>query len=131
MKYIPFFGTRYGTTKSKTVQGGSECNNIADHEMVDDLGLNDKQDCLELDPSWEFPSLDESEEEEHKKQEDDQDQVDGREKLCTFDEDSWQILVSKSGTKKEEHKTAPVIKVSFVAGKCGQILEWRYSNLEI
>jgi hypothetical protein len=48
--------------------------------------------------------LDESEEKEHREQEDDQ-EVDGREKLCTYEEDSWQILVPKSLTKKEENKT--------------------------
>ena len=103
MMYIPFFGTRFGTPRSKPVKGGSGCN-IVDHGKVDDLGLNDTQDGFESDPSREFPSVDESEEKEHMEQEDDQ-EVDGREKLCTYEEDSWQILVPKSLTKKEENKT--------------------------
>ncbi|KAJ6899522.1 hypothetical protein NC652_025855 [Populus alba x Populus x berolinensis] len=103
MMYIPFFGTRFGTPRSKPVKGGLRCN-IVDHGKVDDLGLNDTQDSFESDPSWELPSLDESEEKEHREQEHDQ-EVDGREKLCTYEEDSWQILVPKSLTKKEENKT--------------------------
>ncbi|KAI5579621.1 hypothetical protein BDE02_08G100700 [Populus trichocarpa] len=104
MKHIPFFGTKFGTTRSRTVGGDSKYYKIADHEKVDDLGLEDKEGSFMVDPSLELPSFDESEEEKHKKQEDDP-EVDGRENLCKYEEDSWQILVPKSCTKKEEHKT--------------------------
>ncbi|KAG6764121.1 hypothetical protein POTOM_031579 [Populus tomentosa] len=104
MKYIPFFGTKFGTTRSRTVGGDSKYYNIADHEKVDELGLKDKEGSFKVDPSLELPSFDESEEEKQKKQEDDP-EVDGRENLCKYEEDSWQILVPKSCTKKEEHKT--------------------------
>ncbi|KAJ6910475.1 hypothetical protein NC652_021212 [Populus alba x Populus x berolinensis] len=104
MKYIPFFGTKFGTTRSRTVGGDSKYDNIADHEKVDELGLKDKEGSFKADPSLELPSFDESEEEKQKKQEDDP-EVDGRENLCKYEEDSWQILVPKSCTKKEEQKT--------------------------
>ncbi|XP_061986227.1 uncharacterized protein LOC133705131 [Populus nigra] len=104
MKHIPFFGTKFGTTRSRTVGGDSKYYKIADHEKVDDLGLKDKEGSFMVDPSLELPSFDESEEEKHKKREDDP-EVDGRENLCKYEEDSWQILVPKSCTKKEEHKT--------------------------
>lgn len=104
MKHIPFFGTKFGTTGSRTVGGDSKYYKIADHEKVDDLDLKDKEGSFMVDPSLELPSFDESEEEKHKKQEDDP-EVDGRENLCKYEEDSWQILVPKSCTKKEEHKT--------------------------
>jgi hypothetical protein len=104
MKHIPFFGTKFGTTRSRTVGGDSKYYKIADHEKVDDLGLKDKEGSFMVDPSLELPSFDESEEEKHKKQED-HPEVDGRENLCKYEEDSWQILVPKSLTKKEENKT--------------------------
>ncbi|KAL3582054.1 hypothetical protein D5086_016386 [Populus alba] len=104
MKYIPFFGTKFGTTRSRTVGGDSKYYNIADHEKVDELGLKDKEGSFKADPSLELPSFDESEEEKQKKQEDDP-EVDGRENLCKYEEYSWQILVPKSCTKKEEQKT--------------------------
>ncbi|KAH8500865.1 hypothetical protein H0E87_015916 [Populus deltoides] len=107
MKHIPFFGTKFGTTGSRTVGGDSKYYKIADHEKVDDLGLKDKEGSFVVDPSLELPSFDESEEEKHKKQEDDP-EVDGRENLCKYEEDSWQILVPKSCTKKEEHKTESI-----------------------
>lgn len=107
MKYIPFFGTKFGTTRSRTVGRDSKYYNIADPEKVDELGLKDKEGSFKADPSLELPSFDESEEEKQKKQEDDP-EVDGRENLCKYEEDSWQILVPKSCTKKEEHKTVCV-----------------------
>ncbi|KAJ6689736.1 hypothetical protein OIU85_006087 [Salix viminalis] len=98
MKYIPLFRTR-----SKTVEGDSKYYNTAGHEKVDDLGLKVKQGSfVKVDPSWELVSFDESEEE---KQEDDP-EVDGGENQCTYEDDSWQILVPKSCTRSsEEHKT--------------------------
>ncbi|KAF9677271.1 hypothetical protein SADUNF_Sadunf08G0090600 [Salix dunnii] len=105
MKCIPLFGTKFGATRSKTVEGASKYYNIAGHEKVDDLGLKVKQGSfIKVDPSWELLSFDESDEEKHKKQEDDP-EVDGRENQCTYDDDSWQILVPNSCTKREEHKT--------------------------